>query len=137
MQFFTLYQSPGDDDLSHTPFATKTRGVRFGRRPKLTPDQRRLACRTEGDNRDEKARKAPVPRSVVRTIHAQEPANIYCKLLARASVIGLEFLVPVREISMSFGRGTEGCHENGPVATITVLVVQLTPEMRCRLARPK
>ena len=28
MQFFTLYQSArGDDDLSHTPFATKTRGV--------------------------------------------------------------------------------------------------------------
>ena len=32
---------------------------------------------------------------------------------------------------------TEGCHENGPVAAITVLVVQLTPEARCGLARPK
>jgi hypothetical protein len=37
---------------------------------------------------------------------------------------------------MSFGRGTEGRHENGPVATITVLVVQLMPETRGRLARP-
>jgi hypothetical protein len=35
---------------------------------------------------------------------------------------------------MSFGRGTEGRHENGPVASITVL--ELTPETRRWLARP-
>ena len=28
---------------------------------------------------------------------------------------------------MPFGRGTEGCHENGPVATITAPVL-VTPE---------
>jgi hypothetical protein len=39
---------------------------------------------------------------------------------------------------MSFGRGTEGCHENGPVATITA-PVHLGPgraSYRCRFARP-
>ena len=44
--------------------------------------------------------------------------------------------IPVREISMSFGRGTKGRHENGPVATITVLVVHLMAKTRRRLARP-
>jgi hypothetical protein len=68
---------------------------------------------------------SPVARStkryVVRTIHEQEPANIYYKLLeyacaSQCNPIGASWY-PVREISMSFGRGTEGCHENGPVAT--------------------